>query len=70
MSERDDHTLDALDLLRPYDDSMWEHFYMYDNMPYSWDSDIEKHLSIVSGNLIKSYCCIMKNEPYVLKSKL
>lgn len=68
MSERDDHTFD---FLKPYDDSMWDHFNIYDNIydniPYRWDSNCEKRLTLVSGNLIKSYNCTIKKQPYVIK---
>lgn len=49
--------------IKPYDDHINEHFTLYDNMPYSWDSDFERHLSLVSGNVIKGYRCKIK-EPY------
>lgn len=42
---------------KPYDNSMWEHWSMYDNMPYNWDPDlnVEKVFKCISGNIIKSY---------------
>lgn len=52
--------------LRPYDESMWERYHIYDNMPYTWDSDFEKHLKSVSGNIIKGYRYQIK-EPYEIK---
>ena len=54
--------------LRPYDDSMWDRYSMYDNMPYVWDSDlnVEKIFNRVSGNLIIAYRCKIK-EPYEIK---
>jgi len=58
----------AFDPLRPYDDSMWDRFSLYDNMPYTWDSNIEKKISLISGNLIKSYSCVLTDEPYVIKN--
>jgi len=58
----------AFDFLKPYDDSMWDHFDFYDNMPYRWDSDEEKRITPISGNLIKSYRCIIINDPYVINS--
>lgn len=65
MSFRGDHSFDPL---RPYDDSMWDHFEFYDNMPYTWSSDIDKKiLTLISGNVIKSNRCVMKNEPFVIK---
>lgn len=66
MSITYDH---AFDLLRPYDDSMWEHFHLYDNMPYTWNSDLEKHIALVSGNLIKGYRCNITEEPLLIKPK-
>jgi hypothetical protein len=65
MSERDDHTFD---FMRPYDDSMWDHFDLYDNMPYRWSSDEEKRITLISGNLIKSYRYKVINEPYIIKN--
>ena len=49
--------------LKPYDDSMWDHNSMYDRMPYIWDPDlnVEKIFRIVSGNVIKSYRCKLKD---------
>lgn len=63
MSTRNDHTLNPL---RPYDDTMWDQFYLYDNIPFEWDSDYEKPITLVSNNLIKSYRCKIK-EPYLIK---
>lgn len=56
--------------LRPYDDSMWDRYSMYDNIPYVWDSDlnVEKKFTRVSGNLIKSYRCKLK-ETFEIKHK-
>lgn len=53
---------------RPYDDSILENWPMYDNMPYVWDRNliVDKHWKSVSGNIIKSYRCIMK-DPYEIK---
>lgn len=53
--------------LRPYDDTGWDRWSMYDNMPYVWDPDLcdIKRLALESGNIIKGYRCIMK-EPYVV----
>lgn len=55
--------------LRPYDDSMWDKWSMYENMPYSWDPDlnVEKRLALESGNVIKGYRCNMKDKPYEIK---
>lgn len=49
--------------MKPYDDSVNEFFPLYDNMPFEWDTDCEKHLTLVSGNVIKSYRYKIK-EPY------
>lgn len=56
--------------VRPYDDSMWERYSIYDNMPYVWDADLNAmHIfTTVSGNLIKSYRCKIL-EPYEIKHK-
>jgi hypothetical protein len=54
--------------LKPFDDSMWDRWSMYNNMPYVWDPDLNVELtySKVSGNVIKSYRCQIK-EPFELK---
>jgi hypothetical protein len=54
--------------VKPYDDSMWDQCKMYDSIPYVWDRDLydTRHLSIESGNIIKSYRCLIK-EPYEVK---
>ncbi len=52
--------------LKPYDETMWENFTLYDNMPYVWDTDYERRLTLESGNLIKGYRCKIK-EPYEIK---
>ena len=54
--------------IKPYDDSMWENWIIYDNIPYELDSDLRaiKSFSKVSGNVIKSYRCLVK-EPYEAK---
>ena len=48
--------------LRPYDGSLWEHYSMYDEMPYIWDPDLneEKIFRKVTGNIIKAYCYKME----------
>ena len=53
---------------RPYDDTMWEHYSMYDSMPYVWDPDLnaEKIFRKVTGNIIKAYRCKM-DEPIEVK---
>ena len=50
------------DPVKPYDDSLWERWSMYDRMPYVWDPDlnVEKIFTKVSGNIIKSYRCQVK----------
>lgn len=54
--------------VRPYDDSMWDRYSMYDNIPYVWDPDlnVEKIFTKVSGNMIKANRCKI-NEPYEIK---
>lgn len=56
------------DPVKPYDDSLWERWSMYDRMPYVWDPDlnVEKKFTKVSGNIIKSYRCQVK-EPIEVK---
>ncbi|MGB4659073.1 MAG: hypothetical protein WBI07_07835 [Mobilitalea sp.] len=45
--------------IRPFDDTMMDHWSMYENMPYVWDDDLtaDSTLTLVSGNIIKSYRC-------------
>lgn len=45
--------------VRPYDDSMWDRYSLYDMMPYVWDPDlnVEKVFVKVTGNIIKGYRC-------------
>jgi hypothetical protein len=54
--------------IKPYDDSMWENWTIYDNLPNELDSDLraERKLAKESGNIIKSYRCLIK-EPYEVK---
>jgi hypothetical protein len=54
--------------VKPYDDSAWDRWSMYDRMPYSWDPDlnVEKIYTNVTGNIIKSYRCKLK-DPYEVK---
>jgi hypothetical protein len=54
--------------LKPYDDSMWDHWSLYDNVPYVQDMDLRTDHSLAkeSGNIIKSYRCLIK-EPYEVK---
>lgn len=51
---------------RPFDESMWDQFILYDNMPYTWSPDNEMHLTLESGNVIKGYRCRIQ-EPYEIK---
>ena len=43
--------------MKPYNDHTNENFSLYDNMPYQWDTNCDKNLTLVSGNLIKGYHC-------------
>ena len=54
--------------VKPYDDSMWDRYSMYDRMPYAWDPDlnVEKVFTRVTGNVIKAYRYRI-NEPYEVK---
>lgn len=52
--------------VRPYDDSMWDQWIIYDKKSYQRDSDVCCDISRISGNLIKSSRCHMK-DPYELK---
>lgn len=54
--------------MKPYDETMWEHWAMYDNMPYIWDPDlnVDKIFKSFSGNIIKAYR-IQVVEPYEIK---
>lgn len=56
----------SLSPVKPYEETMWDHYTLYDNMPYEWDTDNEKHLTYESGNIIKGYRCQTK-EPYEIK---
>ena len=51
---------------KPYDETVWDQFDFYDNIPYMWDSDNERQISLVSGNVIKGYRCKLKDS-YELK---
>lgn len=55
--------------VKPYDDSLWDRYSMYDKMPYVWDTDlnVERAFTKVTGNVIKSYRCKM-NEPLEIKN--
>lgn len=54
--------------MKPYDETMWENWSMYDNVPYVRDLNLrsENNLAMESGNIIKGYRCVMK-EPYEVK---
>ena len=56
--------------VRPYDQTLEEHWAMYDRMPYERDSDIcsEKDIAMESGNMIKAYRCLIK-DPFEIKVK-
>ena len=56
--------------LKPYDDTIWEDWSLYDNMPYVWNHDLStgNTLSYESGNLIKAYRYKLQ-DPYELKYK-
>lgn len=56
----------SLSPLKPYDEAMWDYFALYDNMPYVWNADSERNLTLRSGNIIKGYRCKIK-EPYEIK---
>lgn len=53
---------------RPYDDSSWDRWTMYDEAPFIWDIDLcrEMGLTLVSGNIIKAYQCLLA-KPYEVK---
>lgn len=55
------------DHLRPYDDSLWDDYSMYDNMPYYWSMDTERIIAVESGNVIKSHRCRISEKPYVIR---
>lgn len=61
--------MQAANPVKPYDESIWETWNMYDNMPYYWDPDLydTKKLTMESGNVIKAYRCLIK-EPYEVKN--
>ncbi len=54
--------------MKPYDELIWEHWSMYDAMPYVWDPDlnVEKVFQFNSGNIIKAYR-FQLDEPYEIK---
>ncbi len=53
---------------KPYDDSIWENWLIYDSMPYRQDPElfVERAIRLVSGNIVKS-CRIQMVEPYEIK---
>lgn len=52
---------------KPYDDSMWDQWQLYDHSPYVCDRDLcGNRFTYESGNVIKSYRYVLK-EPYELK---
>ena len=59
-------TNNSLSPLKPYDESKWESFNLYDNMTFVWDSEMEKHHALESGNVIKGYRCKV-DEPYEIR---
>ncbi len=54
--------------MKPYDDSMWENWLIYDNMPYQQDPSlcVDRSFKPISGNIVKSYR-IQIVEPYEIK---
>jgi hypothetical protein len=54
--------------VKPYDDSLWDRYSMYDMMPYVWDPDlnVEKVFTKVTGKVIKACRCKII-EPYEVK---
>lgn len=47
--------------VRPYVDSQWEDWTMYNNIPYHFDEDLyhDKKIQLYSGNIIKHQRCQM-----------
>lgn len=54
--------------VKPYEDTMWDQFSMYEKMPYIWNSDFnaDRVLRRESGNIIKAYRCKIE-EPFEVK---
>jgi len=54
--------------VEPYDDSMWDQWRVYDSIPYIMDKDMcdESNIVMESGNIVKSYRCVIKG-PYEVK---
>lgn len=54
--------------MKPYDDSIWENWLIYDNIPYEQDPELFKDrvFKSITGNIIKSHR-IQMVEPYELK---
>jgi hypothetical protein len=63
MTTKSDYSLSPS---KPYEEFMCYQFTLYDNMPYVWDTNNEKHLTYESGNIIKGCRCQLK-EPYEIK---
>ena len=61
--------MQAASPVKPYDDIVWDRWSMYDNLPFIWDPDLNdtKKPTMVSGNIIKAYRCLIK-EPYEVKN--
>lgn len=53
--------------VKPYDDSIWDHWLIYEDITYTRDNDLCDYLSLNSGNVIKFYRCLIK-ESYELKN--
>ncbi len=54
--------------VKPFEESVWDRWSMYDNMPYVWDPDLgdTKRFTLESGNIIKAYRCLI-TEPFEVK---
>lgn len=54
--------------MKPYEDTMWDQFSMYEKMPYIWNTDLnaERVFRKESGNIIKAYRCKIE-EPIEVK---
>lgn len=62
MSDISDYYLTPL---KPYENKQ-DYIALYDNMPFEWDPDNERQLTLESGNVIKGYRCKIM-EPYEIK---
>ncbi len=51
--------------VRPYNDTIWDRWSLYDDIPYVQDKSIcsAENIAIISGNIVKAYRCLIK-EPY------